>query len=508
MQRPHDSRHSDDPDELTDSDDLDNLDSPDEPDDWDDAGDSDVQPNQQSAIHNQQSSLPNQQSAASPWADPAAFPPGPLPAGLASLGKVLAHRAPAPQLESDPPDGSDAPDDLDDSDAPAAQPNQQSAISNQQSNAAHQAAHPPGDRDAPDDLDAPAAADNGQRTTDEFDESDAGRWTTDEYDFLRRKRIYDRFRVSPAWDAAIAPTHLYPWIVENVAQAGRITLVVGDAAAKKTYAMLHLALHVSLGLPWLGHPTLQTPVLYMEEDLGGLAVNHRLALLNRGLRRRRAPAVHIASQNYWNFPDPAEADLLLDLLRDLGVRLVILDPLIHLSPWNVESVSRPLVQTIRLLRNVAENARAAVVIVHHLNKRGVYRGVSHLKGLVDSMLLVRSHPNSPVVHFETHKLRDAQAADFAAFMHVQPPGPHPDFIQFLPYSQSAGFNPLKVAAPEAILHHLAFHGPASRRALLAALPAHKPRTIHQALHRLVKDRQVFPTSGVPALYRLHDSEAM
>ncbi|MBI3160749.1 MAG: AAA family ATPase [Chloroflexi bacterium] len=222
-----------------------------------------------------------------------------------------------------------------------------------------------------------------------------------------------RVRIAPAGPGALPPPLPASWLVRGLLPAGSVALLVGDSAARKTYLMLHLALHVSQGLPWLGHPVRPAPVLYFDEDLGAPALRRRLALLARGLRLPALPGLFTASFNNWRFPAEGERDLLHYLVLERRAGLVVLDPLSGLAPFGLENDPRRLLHTFDQLRHVAYETGVAVVLVHHLNKRGAFRGVSHLKALADVLLHVHSQPLSPVVHLEAAAMRGAPARRFS-----------------------------------------------------------------------------------------------
>jgi hypothetical protein len=266
--------------------------------------------------------------------------------------------------------------------------------------------------------------------------------------------------------------------------------------------MLHLALHVSQGLPWLGHPVRPAPVLYFDEDLGAPALRRRLALLARGLRLPALPGLFTASFNNWRFPAEGERDLLHYLILERRAGLVVLDPLSGLAPFGLEDDPRRLLQAFDQLRHVAYETGVAVVLIHHLNKRGAFRGVSHLKALADVLLHVHSEPLSPVVHLEAAAMRGAPARRFSVRMEVHPPSAAPDAICFnlvAPHESDA--LPLR-SAPEFVLAHLALHGPADRSALHAAGRQYTPAAIDKALYRLHRRGLIHRFGRAPTVYRL------
>ena len=56
------------------------------------------------------------------------------------------------------------------------------------------------------------------------------------------------------------------WVVEGIIPTGTIVLIAGDAGVGKSVMNLAEGLHVALGRPFLGHKTVQSRVLYFDEE--------------------------------------------------------------------------------------------------------------------------------------------------------------------------------------------------------------------------------------------------
>lgn len=56
------------------------------------------------------------------------------------------------------------------------------------------------------------------------------------------------------------------WLVQDVFARGKIIVLVGESAAGKSVFAYTLAYCVALGLPFLGFPTAQSPVVYFDEE--------------------------------------------------------------------------------------------------------------------------------------------------------------------------------------------------------------------------------------------------
>jgi hypothetical protein len=76
------------------------------------------------------------------------------------------------------------------------------------------------------------------------------------------------------------------------------------------------------------------------------------------------------------------------------------------------------------LRRVAREANAAVVVVHHTNKQGMFRGSTSLASGVDHLLVVESSPQDDLVELTTAKARDIEPVALTALCHFAPDSFH------------------------------------------------------------------------------------
>jgi hypothetical protein len=66
------------------------------------------------------------------------------------------------------------------------------------------------------------------------------------------------------------------------------------------------------------------------------------------------------------------------------------------------------------LRKIAEDTDSAIILIHHSNKTGGYRGTSAIKGSLDLQVKVESENDSKFVNFITEKNRDGEPLKWAA----------------------------------------------------------------------------------------------
>jgi hypothetical protein len=226
-----------------------------------------------------------------------------------------------------------------------------------------------------------------------------------------RVKAFEAFRPRP-------PTE---WLVDGVISPSSLNLLVGEGGTKKTYSMLDLSVCLAMGKPWLGYETRQTPVLWVDEESGPDRMNQRLAQALRAHQAEPDIPLEYLSVCQFNLRQPDDLNLFFRHAFEMEAGLVVVDALADVMPGADENLVRDVVPVFRGLRGVATNTGAAVLVIHHANKSGGYRGSSHMRGAVELMLMAHSKPDSSFIEFQSVKTRDTGSVHFAAQIHFDPP---------------------------------------------------------------------------------------
>lgn len=213
---------------------------------------------------------------------------------------------------------------------------------------------------------------------------------------------------------ALLPQPPIDWIIEPLLSAGTLSLVVGEPGSKKTYSMLSLAVCVGLGLDWLDLKTAQNPVLIIDEESGARRMARRLGDVMRGYQADDTTPVYYVTLAGFDFRQPDDLNTLDGLMRQTGARLVVIDALADVIPGADENAVKDVQPVFMGLRRVAETFQAAIILIHHTNRKGTYRGSSALKGAVDVLLKAESEPKSVDIDFKIEKNRDGEPFAFSA----------------------------------------------------------------------------------------------
>jgi hypothetical protein len=175
------------------------------------------------------------------------------------------------------------------------------------------------------------------------------------------------------------------YIINRILPDSSITILSGTSRSFKTYVLLHAALAIASGTPFLGQfETSQSSVLIIDEENGDRLLQKRLKQLN-------APADLPIYFTHGFQLDEANLNATITRCKEDGVRLVIIDSLIRIHASD-ENSSRDMAQVFRLLRRFTEND-IAVLVTQHNRKQVAFSGDAgnEMRGSTDILAAVDSH---------------------------------------------------------------------------------------------------------------------
>jgi hypothetical protein len=155
----------------------------------------------------------------------------------------------------------------------------------------------------------------------------------------------------------------------------------------------------------------------VDAESGPRRLGRRLGEIARGHGADEQTPVFYASLAMIDLTEDTGGDELEALILGSGAGFVVIDALADIMPGADENAVKDTQPVFLRLRGVAERTGAAIVLIHHTNKAGGYRGSSAMSGAVDLLLSVRSEPQSPNIDFETTKVRDTEPQYFSAVAH-------------------------------------------------------------------------------------------
>lgn len=310
----------------------------------------------------------------------------------------------------------------------------------------------------------------------------------------------DRFKLHFAREA-LEPQPGIDWIVDRLFAAGSVAALVGEGGAKKTWCALDCAVTVATGPRWLDFETKRGTVLIVDEESGVHRMNRRLGDVLRGHEVTGDPPiafVSLAGFNLWQSADDAQG--LRDLVRSVSARLVIVDALADVLLGGDENSATDIQAVFHALRIIAEVEQCAVIVIHHANKTGAYRGSTAIKAAVDLLLTVESKPDDTRIDFMIEKSRDGEPFVFAALANFGP-GTF-NLSPTLPAEKAERFN----RAEQYVLRYLGEHGESSIANIKEHADTCSAESARLAVYSLAdrkKIERIDPGGpGVPAIYAL------
>lgn len=135
------------------------------------------------------------------------------------------------------------------------------------------------------------------------------------------------------------------YIVDRIVPCASITILSGQSRSFKTYALLEIALSVANGSPLFDtFPTIQTPVLMIDEENGGRLLQKRLRQLDAD---KELP---VFTSSFGSFHlDDKHIEETIKACEPLGVKLIIIDALIRVHSSD-ENSAREMSKVFQKLR--------------------------------------------------------------------------------------------------------------------------------------------------------------
>lgn len=204
-------------------------------------------------------------------------------------------------------------------------------------------------------------------------------------------------------------------IIENLVTAGSVNVWVGKYGSKKTWSLISAAVCVAAAKEWLTHTVKGGTVLIIDEESGEERLSRRIGMALRGeLINDYVPIKSVSLAQFNLLKRTQDQDAMIALIAEAGAKLVIIDALADIMAGGDENAVKDTQPVFMALRKIAEITSAAIIVIHHANRAGDYRGSSAIPGAIDTMIQIDSNDDSDIVTFKTVKMRDGEPMKFAA----------------------------------------------------------------------------------------------
>jgi len=208
------------------------------------------------------------------------------------------------------------------------------------------------------------------------------------------------------------------YIVHGLLAERDVAMMYAEPGLGKTYICVDLGVSEAIGAHWLGMATAGAPVLLIDEESGYNRLSDRIERTMRGhgvARGTDMPLTYACLAGFNFLSDETWFDELERLVHETGARLVILDALADVMLGGDENSVQDTQPVFHGLRVVAEHTGAAILVIHHSNRSGEYRGSSAIPGAVDLALQVSREGHGPI-KIESKKVRDIEHVTFGCDM--------------------------------------------------------------------------------------------
>jgi len=210
---------------------------------------------------------------------------------------------------------------------------------------------------------------------------------------------------------ALSPQPPIKWVIEQLISEGSLSVFYGEPGSKKTYALISLAVCVAMGKPWLGHVSHPSNVLIVDEESGERRLTLRIgASLLGELGDENTPLEYVSLAGF-KLDNKNDVIEIQELIEERQAGLLVIDALADVMEGD-ENSKQDTQPIFSALRKIAESTNTAIIVIHHSNKSGGYRGSSAIKGALDLMVKIESDNDSNWVNFKSEKTRDAEGVKF------------------------------------------------------------------------------------------------
>lgn len=169
-----------------------------------------------------------------------------------------------------------------------------------------------------------------------------------------------------------------PWLIEGVWPEAGCGFFAGEPKSKKSFLALLLAYAVVTGRAFLGRGVRRGPVLIVDEENDRRELKKRMRRVARGLGvDPQQKDIVIAAPSVLRLDDDESVAELDRLMSQVRPALVVLDPFVRLHRGD-ENDASSVAALLGRLRTLSRAHRCAIVVVHHMRKKGEGRGgVAH-----------------------------------------------------------------------------------------------------------------------------------
>jgi hypothetical protein len=294
---------------------------------------------------------------------------------------------------------------------------------------------------------------------------------------------------------AFKPRQKMDWIVEGLFLPQTVNIIAAEGGTGKTWLGLSLCSCIARGVPWLGRKVLQGSALYVDEEMGENFILDREVMAIRGIMGDDSLPIGIYSGVGIDLREQSDLNRLDIEIQNGGYRFVVLDSLSSLAAGMDENNAKDTAPMLQSLREIARQNGACIILMHHTNKSGIYRGSTDLKAKVDLMLVISGTPDNLTFKFEKNRHGSINGKFYGRVV----------FKEDM-YWMEACEKTYQNVAETAILNYLEKVEKATRADIMACNKNIPAKTLSSSIYRLMDELLIYRVNphekgqGVQAIY--------
>lgn len=200
------------------------------------------------------------------------------------------------------------------------------------------------------------------------------------------------------------------FLIKDIVPLNSLAMLSGRHSSGKSAIALDMGLCVATGNDWHGHPVIQGPVLYIAAE-GGSGIPKRVAIWKFDSEIDEIKDFYVLRETVALHESSSQAKLWATFKKlGTGFALIIVDTLVLCSAGLDENMARDMAKFLQSLQVISRVTSASILLVHHDNKSGEYRGSTALAAGVDTHISVTTPDNAASVRMEVLKQKDHEPA--------------------------------------------------------------------------------------------------
>jgi len=207
-----------------------------------------------------------------------------------------------------------------------------------------------------------------------------------------KSRIYGREEIETIDALTIAGSdEAREWLIAGIVPLGSVTLLAAAGGVGKTVLLYNWALHVALGTPWSGRRVRKGKSLLISCDEPMCDTAEKLSII--GYQDADLQPGDISFWESWRFANMLQLE---NFIRKERPSLIMIDSLTAcLAGMGVDLTKSNAGDSLYGLRDIANQYKCSIVILHHMNKQGGLRDSTSFVDNVSEVVKLTKAENNP-----------------------------------------------------------------------------------------------------------------